>query len=600
MPDKIVIGVVVPTRGDRPLFLKHCKWLLARQRLQPDHICIVDYPPRDNKFDLIERYKYGFNKLFRNHHCHIVFLWEDDDWYSPDYIGLMMDEWMRAGKPDLFGIQETIYYNINLRKYNILRHEGRASAMSSMTTRAVLHIPLDRKDQVFMDYNMWLGLRAGSAQPGGIANKKAISFEKPICIGIKHGVGKCAGIGHRDSRHTRHLYHTNDRRGEYLAGLIDRKSYDLYAELGGWAKPVVNMANEFWMPPGATHPIRWSQWIDLDQKDWSDAKKMLYMVVGNKGKWQKSTMKSGQGIPNGILTTTPDLSPHLNLGVRDKSGRPLTKIPPEIPSGILSDKIPSGMTDIIIPTYENEDYTVNCIRSIQDCTKEGTYRIIWVDNGSDNTEKVIPVLRAINHIPVLLQSNEGFVGAINRGLAVSDAPFVCLLNNDTIVSDRWLEKLVSALDNDPKLGIIGALTGPPAILERYDSHHNIACQQKFRKVPVFPKYINLADFNRKIEKQLPGVVGNISFVAFLCAVLKRAVIDKVGHLDPNYDMGLYDDNDYNIAAEKAGFRIGLLLDTCIFHKGRTTFNMLEREKGFDTAALLRKNKRYLDNKWGIK
>lgn len=255
-------------------------------------------------------------------------------------------------------------------------------------------------------------------------------------------------------------------------------------------------------------------------------------------------------------------------------------------------------TDIIIPTYENEKYTIDCLESIKKCTQKDSYRIVWVDNGSKETEGVAAMLKDMPNLTIRCPENNGFVGAVNIGLAASDASTVCLLNNDTQVSMRWLEKLTAVLDSKKEMGIVGPLTGPPAFDKMYDSHHNIAYQQRFREVPVFPEWVNLADFNLKIEKQLPGVTGKVDFVAFLCALIKREVIDKVGFLDPNYVMGMWDDADYNFAAQKAGYKTVLALDTCIYHRGRSTFRLIQEKENFDVDALLKKNREYLDSKWG--
>ena len=271
--------------------------------------------------------------------------------------------------------------------------------------------------------------------------------------------------------------------------------------------------------------------------------------------------------------------------------------------------------DIIIPTYENEELTVNCFESIKKNTWD--YRIIWVDNGSKNRQKAHAALQGVNHIAILLPNNQGFVGATNLGIAVSNSPFVCFLNNDTLVSPRWMEKLIGTLNKNKKLGIIGAITAPLPVLDRklwpanikslselpkdYDSHHNVAyIEDTIEHRHIFPEYKNLEDFNLKIEKKFPGHLADTTFIAFLCAVLKREVIDKIGFLDPNYAMGMYDDNDYNIAVRRAGWDTKLLYDTCIEHLGHQTFRHIHATEHFDDNALRLKNHVYMKNKWGLK
>ncbi|MBU2249548.1 MAG: glycosyltransferase [Gammaproteobacteria bacterium] len=258
------------------------------------------------------------------------------------------------------------------------------------------------------------------------------------------------------------------------------------------------------------------------------------------------------------------------------------------------EEVKNPFCDIIIPTYNNEDLTVDCINSIKEHTKPETYRIIWVDNASTDTTKVEKAIADVNHKLIRMPSNEGFVGAINTGLKHSDAEAVCLLNNDTRVSPNWLEKLTSTLFKDSKLGILGALTevskGPGM-----DSHHSLSLHNNL--VLQYESDKGLEFVNKCLEERYSGRTTPIAFVAFLCAVIKREVINKIGLLDPNYKMGMWDDNDYNIATRRAGWRTELALDTCIYHKGRSTFNVIQKTENFDVGKLLRENKRYLDLKW---
>lgn len=211
----IKIGIVTPTRGDRPAFLEFCRRQQERQSVQADMISIVDYPPESNEFDLIPRYRRGFEELFRRG-CDVALLWEDDDWYCPEYVRIMVDEWIDAGKPDLFGINETLYYNIRIKMYQWLRHPGRASAMASMATKAVLGINFGQENGVWMDLAMWQEIKNSKAipMPDGVV----------ICIGIKHGVGRCGGMGHRQAK----FYAHRDHKYGYLETLIDEEAMEFY------------------------------------------------------------------------------------------------------------------------------------------------------------------------------------------------------------------------------------------------------------------------------------------------------------------------------------------------------------------------------------
>lgn len=254
--------------------------------------------------------------------------------------------------------------------------------------------------------------------------------------------------------------------------------------------------------------------------------------------------------------------------------------------------------DIIIPTYKNEDLTVACLESIKRNTSSIDYRVIWVDNasGEESTEKVAKSMVGINHLRIDMPTNEGFVNATNAGIKASNAEFICFLNNDTVVSDRWLEKMIHALKVNPKLGIVGPMTLPIKGDRSYDSQHNLSLHPS-----LFPLNcdLELEDINKILGFYRCGQLIDISFVAFLCAVIKVEVINKVGLLDTGYQLGMWDDNDYCIAARRQGYDVKLLADTCIQHKGRSTFVLLRDCEDFNITELMAKNKAYLDKKWNL-
>lgn len=260
--------------------------------------------------------------------------------------------------------------------------------------------------------------------------------------------------------------------------------------------------------------------------------------------------------------------------------------------------LPATECDIIIPTYENEELTLACLKSIKSHTTPGTFRVILIDNASKDSSKVEALLSTMPSIFYKMKKNEGFVVATNKGLELSTAPYVCLLNNDTVVSNNWLGKLINALKRDPKLGIVGALTMPdPRGGGMMDSHHSLSLHSTLLSKEVMNS--DMATINSYLEAGYGGRTAPATFVAFLCAVIKREVINKVGPLDVNYELGMWDDNDYNLAARKLGYKCEFAIDTCIYHKGRSTFTLIQAKEGFDVDALLQKNRLYMEKKWKL-
>jgi hypothetical protein len=206
------VGVLIPTRGDRPQFLSHAFYLLERQLLNIDFIEVVNDRPISNQKDITYRYRIGCERLVKRG-ADIIFFWEDDDYYSNSYLLKMYDAWIENGKPSIFGIGYSIYYHIGLRKWVKLDHPERASAMSTMVTKDIVKFNWPTDSEPYTDLFLWKGIKG-----------RTVSFETIEAIGIKHGVGLCGGGGHN----RKGWYLNNDPGLKWLGSKVDDVSLDFY------------------------------------------------------------------------------------------------------------------------------------------------------------------------------------------------------------------------------------------------------------------------------------------------------------------------------------------------------------------------------------
>lgn len=171
---------ITPTRGDRPQFLEHCKMQMQKQSVQPGDHFIIDYPPKSDAFDLVERYQIGIAKAMSEGYD-IVYFIEDDDYYPDDYF-----ERMYIGKNDIVGIPYTWYYHLDTRSYIRMSHPERSSLFCT-AIRISQFQDFDWPDKltIFLDIELWKHLSL---------QRFELLFHFPI--GIKHSIGLRAGNGH--------------------------------------------------------------------------------------------------------------------------------------------------------------------------------------------------------------------------------------------------------------------------------------------------------------------------------------------------------------------------------------------------------------------
>lgn len=104
--------------------------------------------------------------------------------------------------------------------------------------------------------------------------------------------------------------------------------------------------------------------------------------------------------------------------------------------------------------YMNEDVTVNCIDSIETTIKDDGYKIVVVDNASQNGsyEHLLEKYKEDNKIHFISNKNNlGYACGNNVGFVyakdVLKADWICLANNDLVFSDpQWIRKSVEFYD----------------------------------------------------------------------------------------------------------------------------------------------------------
>lgn len=243
---------------------------------------------------------------------------------------------------------------------------------------------------------------------------------------------------------------------------------------------------------------------------------------------------------------------------------------------------------IVVLCYNQLDYTKKCVQSILKQTAYPNYELVLVDNASvDETAGYLKEIEALHeNIKVVLNTtNRGFAGGNNDGIRASTGEYIVLLNNDTVVTRGWLTGMVKRfLAGEKKIGIVGPVT---------NSIGNEAM--------VRVGYTGLENMPAAAYAYTAGHMGmtypHDGVLAMFCVMFPRKLTDEIGLLDEHYGIGMFEDDDYSIAAQRAGYENLLVEDVFIHHFGSVSFKKLENaeyRKIFDA------NRSYFENKWNVK
>jgi len=123
---------------------------------------------------------------------------------------------------------------------------------------------------------------------------------------------------------------------------------------------------------------------------------------------------------------------------------------------------PSGLASIIVPCWNQLEFTRQCIAALVRHTRE-PWELVVVNNGStDGTKDYLTGVQDAAPVPVTVianATNRGFPAAINQGLQLARGEYLVLLNNDVVVTDAWLDQLI-ALAN-ARTDFTAACASPP-------------------------------------------------------------------------------------------------------------------------------------------
>ncbi|MFN7042966.1 MAG: methyltransferase domain-containing protein [Acidovorax temperans] len=244
--------------------------------------------------------------------------------------------------------------------------------------------------------------------------------------------------------------------------------------------------------------------------------------------------------------------------------------------------------DVIVPVYRGLADTRLCIDSVLASPVRAAYRLIVINDCSPEPE-VTQWLReraAQDERITLLENPEnlGFVGTVNRGMALSDSNDVLLLNSDTEVANDWLDRIRAAAYGDAKV----------ASVTPFSTNATICSYPRFCEDNPLPAGYDTARMDALCARTHPGAVVDVPTGVGFCMYIRRDSLQDVGLFDTeNFGKGYGEENDFCQRAAHKGWRNLHLLDTFVLHTGGVSFgdSKSPRERAA-MATLARLHPRY--------
>jgi len=223
--------------------------------------------------------------------------------------------------------------------------------------------------------------------------------------------------------------------------------------------------------------------------------------------------------------------------------------------------------DIVLLSYESPDLLKKCVESVLENTLVPS-RLIIVDNNSTSPE----VREYLDNVSgkwdveiekVFSPENAGFAGGINKGLRLSTAPYVCILNNDCEVYSGWLREMINVASIDSSIGLVNPQS------------NTFGCNDPLLVKDKSGKFVELGHA-----------------IGFAC-LIKREVLETIGLFDEAYEGVCYEDTDFACRAMKKGFISVMACGAYVYHREQASRSRLPGKK-----EIYKKNKYLFESRWG--
>jgi GT2 family glycosyltransferase len=246
----------------------------------------------------------------------------------------------------------------------------------------------------------------------------------------------------------------------------------------------------------------------------------------------------------------------------------------------LSVATPSGLASILVPCCGQLEYTKLCVPSLLRHTRQ-PFELIFLDIGSlDGTAEYLAGIAAASQIRVEIvrtPTDLGIAQAVQDALRQARGEYLVLLNNDTIVTDAWLNQLVGLAQMTPAIGLVGPMSNyaaPPQLVERVPYRVGPRKNPKGTSTAGADYLVDTSavdEFARTWREDHKGKWQEAERLGGFCLLIKREVLRRIGHLREAADLSFFDTDLLSGKARQAGFTLACCRDLFVHHFGTRIF-----------------------------
>ena len=254
----------------------------------------------------------------------------------------------------------------------------------------------------------------------------------------------------------------------------------------------------------------------------------------------------------------------------------------EVKKSLIFPFVKRPKVSIVIPVYNQFNYTYGCLESILKFTDGIDYEIIIADDVS--TDETTQIKKLIKNIKVVRNNNNlGFLLNCNNAAKKAKGEYIFFLNNDTNVQNNWLSTLLETIESDSTIGMVGSklVFADGKQQEAGGIIWNDASGWNFGRLENF-------------EKPEYNYVKEVDYISGAAIMIRAQLWKEIGGFDERYVPAYYEDVDLAFEVRKHGYKVVLQPKSTVVHFEGIS-NGINIESGMKRYQVLNKEKFY--SKW---